>query len=102
MEGLRARMGQITKSNLAMSTKLLLALIDFTESKIDQAENEEDLHLWVVFLTYMVISYTISLRGPEGFLLDLKGLNNYWDTSDKNFIITLLGRIKGERYDLTH
>ena len=40
----------------------------------------------------------VSLRGPEGFLLDLDGLNKFWEeNSAKNYIyICLRGQVKGE------
>ena len=102
MEGLKARMGQVCKPNLAMSIPLLKALIKNTEVKIEQSEDNEEQHMWLVFLNYVTISYTVSLRGPEGLLLDLNGLNRYWNTSNDYIIITLFGRIKGEKYDLLH
>ena len=30
---------------------------------------------WIVFLTYVTISYVLSLRGNKGLILDLNGLN---------------------------
>jgi hypothetical protein len=45
----------------------------------------------------------ISLRGTEGFLLDVDGLRRHRQphTSD-HVIVTLLGKIKGEHHDLAH
>ena len=59
--------------------------------------------MWIVFVTYTVLSYLISLRGNEGFLLDIDGLNENWKRNDNSyFIITLLGKIKGENIDRRH
>jgi len=103
MVGLRSRMGQIHKPNLAMSIPLLLELISRLQAKLDECIDIDETHLMSSILTYVVISYVISLRGPEGFLLDLKaGLNQFWDRSEEYVTIVLLGRLKGEQHDLQH
>ena len=49
------------------------------------------------------MSYTISLRGNDGFLLDLDGMNRHRERNDGTyFMITLLGKIKGEHTDIAH
>jgi len=95
-------MGEISKPNLALSIPLLLELINFIERKIQETDDLPDKHRWLVFLTYTSVSYVVSLRGPEGFLLDLSGLNQYWNHSKDYTVIALLGRIKGEHHDLSH
>ena len=56
-----------------------------------------------MFLTYAVVCYVVSLRGVEGFLLDLAGLVRYWNEEGKDQVITaLLGKIKGESNDAAH
>ena len=102
MEGLRARMGQVVKPNLALSIPLLLRVIRKAEEFMNISEDEEEEHLWLVFTVYVVVSYVISLRGPEGFLLDLSSLNKHWNHSSSYTVIGLLGRLKGERNDLCH
>ena len=67
-----------------------------------EALTSRDKHKWIVFPTYVVVYYTISLRGTEGFLLDLAGLNKYWREDRDHLIITLLGKVKGETADLAH
>jgi len=51
---------------------------------------------------FVVLSYVVSLRGPEGFLLDLKDLNQYWKRSTEYVTIALFRRLKGEHHDLQH
>ena len=56
-----------------------------------------------MFSTYAVVCYVVSLRGVEGFLLDLAGLVRYWNEEEKDqVIIALLGKIKGESNDAAH
>jgi hypothetical protein len=55
--------------------------------------------------TYSVITYLVSLRGSESFLLDLGGLrlHKIKDKQRKDFfLIPLLGKVKGEHHDRCH
>jgi hypothetical protein len=52
---------------------------------------------------YLVVCYPISLRGCEGFLLDLVGLNRKFDVGGAHSVVlALLGKIKGESGDRAH
>jgi len=86
-----------------LSTNLIIELLTKTEERISEAEDDEVKHDWMVFSTCITISYVISLRGPEGFLLDSDGLNRHWDRMEERyFVIALLGKVKGEHHDLAH
>ena len=96
-------MGVIWKPNLALSIPLLLAVLAEIEVRILNAVGDEDYNLWVVFSTYAVVSYVLSLRGNEGVLLDLQGINEKWKSNDGTYIlIALLGKMKGETLDKSH
>ena len=57
----------------------------------------------MVFHTYAMVCYVMSLRGCEGLLLDLSGLNRKWGVGgDQYVVIALLGKIKGEMGDRSH
>ena len=71
-------MRQIWKPNRALSAPLLLKLLEKAEEMIKWAFAEKYSHMWVVFPTYAVVCYVISLRGVKGLLLDLTGLNRHW------------------------
>ena len=100
--GLKCRMGQLWKPNRALSLPLLLSLLEKVEERIKGAFNDKDSHRWVVFSTYVVVCYVISLRGVEGLLLDLTGLNRHWRSDQEHVIIALLGKVKGESADSAH
>ena len=89
-KGLKARMGQLWKPNRALSTILLLELLKKVEGQIAEAVMGRDRHRWIIFSAYVTVCYTISLRGTEGFLLDLAGLNKYWKEDRDHIIIALL------------
>ena len=101
--GCKNRMGQNTKQNKAFSTDLILAIIEEANSRIKAADSIEEQLRWMAFTCYSAISYVISLRGNEGFLLDLDGLNRHNSESLKDhFIIALLGKMKGEANGEAH
>ena len=102
MEGLKKRMGQDWRPNIGLSTALIVQILQRAESEVDNADTPQDAHLWIVFITYVTISYVVSLRGPEGLLLDLKGLISHWRETGDYVVIALLGRVKGESHDLPH
>ena len=101
--GCQKRMGVVWKPNNALSTRLLLKLLEDVEQQIQESADEKSINLWVVFSAYATVSYTISLRGNEGLLLDLDGLISNWEKGDDTFfIVALLGKIKGELVDRQH
>ena len=103
VEGARHRMGQDWRPNKAIPVELLLLLLEASELRIQEAVSRRDENRWIVFHAFAVVCYTVSLRGCEGFLLDLAGLNRKFTAGgDKYVIITLLGQIKGESGDRAH
>ena len=66
-----------------MSIPLLLETTKAIEGRIKEANiplvSPRELNRWIVFHTFGVVTYVVSLRGPEGFLIDLKGLHDSWD-----------------------
>jgi hypothetical protein len=52
-----------------------------------------------------VVTYLVSLRGSEGFLLDLGGLQIHKMDQKQDqsyFLIPLMGEVKGEHHDRCH
>jgi hypothetical protein len=56
-----------------MSIPLLLATTQAIEERIQSAPTSRELNRWTVLHTFVVVTYVVSLRGPEGFLIDLEG-----------------------------
>jgi len=102
LKGCKRRKGQDWKPNQAFGVLLFLELLNCIEQRIEEASTPETLNLWTVTHTYIIISYVVSLRGPEGFLLDIEGLRYYWKEQgvDDDFgdyiYICLRGQVKGE------
>ena len=55
-------MGVIWKPNLALTIPLFLAVLAELEIKILDAVGEDDHNIWVIFFTYAVVGYILSLR----------------------------------------
>ena len=77
--------------------------------RIEHATDEAESHLWTSVGAYSVLCFCASLRGNEGFLLDLHGLRLYLEEGrapqcqKPHVVAPLLGRFKneiGERFHL--
>jgi hypothetical protein len=96
-------MGQEWHPNQAMGIPLFLATLQGIEEQIQGSPTSRELNWWIVLHTFMLVRYTLSLRGLEGFLLDLEGLNCHWRAEvEDHFIIALRGKIKGEHNTRCH
>jgi hypothetical protein len=105
IKGLKHRMGQDWRPNMAFSMKLICVYLHEIEARILGAASFNELNRWVTLGTYSVITYLISLRGSEGFLLDLGGLWKHKVEESKQlsyFLIPLMGKVKGELHDRCH
>ena len=107
MRGMKTRMGEIVKQDLALTIDILYRLIELCRERIRE-QRGVDQALTISVATYLIICFMASLRGNEGFMVDLVGLKAYIDegkTGDdlEHVVIPLLGRFKnepGERYHL--
>ena len=68
--------GQLWKPNKALGTKLLLNVLEKCEVRIKESITKSKKHRWVVLSSHSVVSYVVSLKGAEEFLLDLGALIN--------------------------
>jgi hypothetical protein len=107
LEGCQHRMGQIWKPNQALSNDLLLAVLLQIEERIECSETGRGENRWTTLHTLVVTTYVLSLRGPEGFLLDLGGLRCFrqgihMEREKEYLIVTLRGEIKGEHNQREH
>lgn len=105
--GCRGRMGQLVIQDKAISVSLLLAVLKVVDGRVRDAEDAADKTWWVSVGAYLTVGFCCSLRGPEGFMLDLRGLRTYLvegrDDADGSFVVVpLLGRFKGEEHFRQH
>ena len=97
-EGMANRMGKVY-----LTHKLIMRFFHVIENRIRDAKDQKSKHDLIIISTYCAVSYVLPLRGDEGFLLDVKELRNNWlNHPDKYLVITLLGKLKGEKNDNVH
>jgi hypothetical protein len=97
--------GQDWRPNKALSTELILSYLRQIQLKVVEAETLREENCWLVLAVYSVITYVVSLRGLEGFLLDLGGLRLHTINDNKRskyFLILLMGKVKGECHHRCH
>ena len=103
MIGLHNRMGEVSKQNKALSMAQMLKLMSLGEGRYTLAEGSEEQNQWSCFLTYSVISYVLSLRGGEGFMIDMESTYRLKERNDGTYqTVGLMGRVKGEVHDRCH
>ena len=87
-----------------LNRKSLIEVLSKIENSIRSGEGLGYVFVWVIFVNYVVITYVLSLRGPESLLLDLDGIVKYFDRMDqrKILIMNLYGKIKEEDQDRFH
>jgi hypothetical protein len=105
MAGCQKRMGQDWRPNRAISNQVLTVLLDRIESKILMSrDNVRERDRLIMAGSYFCFCYVLSLRSPEGLLVDLKGLIefNRHDSNQSFVIIPLLGQVKGENHTRQH
>ena len=72
-----------------LNRKLLIEALSKIENRIRSGEGLGDVFVWVIFGNYVVITYVLSLRGPEALLLDLGGLVRYFDRTEQRKCLKL-------------
>ena len=103
--GCKARMGSVVKKNLALGIKLILKVLDKIDEKMafeDENNNSTERDRWVIAGAYIAISFVLSLRGNEGFMMDIKELMKNQSLEKGLVWIILSGIIKGESTPMLH
>jgi hypothetical protein len=78
-------------------------MLESIELKVQDSLTLPERNQWLTFHTFVVVCYTLPLRGCEGFLLDLAGLNRQFAAGgSRDVVAALLGKIKGESDDRAH
>jgi hypothetical protein len=78
-------------------------VLEIADLKVQEATSLREKDRWISFHTYVVICYVLSLRRCEGFLCDLAGLHQKFETGGSPYVVIALpGKIKGESGDRAH
>ena len=100
--GCRRRMGQDWQPNRAVSNPLMLSILHLVESKIRSSTHEPDRFTFVMAGAYFCFCYVVSLRSPEGLMVDVPGILEFGEKHLDHVIIPLLGQVKGEDHSRQH
>lgn len=102
MLGCSRRMGQDWRPNQAIGIQIMNQLLGRVEERARESPLPEDRFKWVMAGGYFCICFVLSLRSPEGLMMDLEGLLQFFDPSSDDVIVPLLGRFKGEHHAKQH
>jgi hypothetical protein len=73
----------------------MVRVLKEADYRVEGAVSPEEQNRWIVFHTYAMTCYAVSLRGNEGLLIDLSGLNRKWSVGGNDYVvIALLGKIR--------
>ena len=89
-------MGQDWRPNRALSNPLVLKLLKLAERRIKISTRPKDSLKYAMAGAYFCFCYVVSLRSPEGLMVDIPGLLQYGEASEEHVVIPLLGQVKGE------
>ena len=95
-------MGQVYKPNLALSTSLIASLLKKLLLDVDRTNLEKEKFDLIIFGSYLVVSYVLSLRGSEGLMLNLTTIKKELDKPRDFCLIALKGKVKGESAERDH
>jgi hypothetical protein len=105
--GCKKRMGQDVRPQLGLSIDVMMEFMNRMEMRWQSTVDTLAQDLVGAVGAYSVLSYVASLRGNEGFLLDLFGLRQHirkgkYDVDEPHVVAPLLGRLKGEDGERYH
>jgi len=95
-------MGQDWRSDLGISADLIAALLAQVERLACDSDpfSRDD---WLLAGAYFCLCYIVSLRGPEGLLLDVGRLKELNSPRKQGMLyLPLLGKVKGENHSRHH
>ena len=80
-----------------------MLVIHKAEQQIVEADLPEDEHRWIVWVSYIVLTYVVALRGSEGLMMELRGLKNQMEVGRQDHCtIALFGKLKGQEQYREH
>jgi hypothetical protein len=105
--GLHKRMGDVVRSDLAVTSEIIKALLEVLNEEWEDAISTGARAKIVEMAFVLVAGYSCGLRGEEIVKIDLAGLLKYLevgklDTEHPHGIVPLIGRIKGETGERYH
>ena len=95
-QGCRTCMQANMRPNLGVSTRLWVKLLEFCLKKAQSASSEDwECAKWIMAGSYFAIGYVLGLRGPEGFMLEIKSMTKNQELHGGLVWYPLVGNLKG-------
>ena len=107
-QGCLARMGKDVRSDMALDPEILHLILSNLNNEWNNSGTSSERKRWISLVgCYLLITFTCSLRGNEGFMMDLYGLISHIkdgrsDVVTPHVVIPLLGRFKNEVGERLH
>ena len=96
-QGCSNRMGADIRKNVGLSSVIWSKFLSRVSYKIKLSETDQEAAKWTMGGAYFCISYVCSLRGEEGFLLDIKKLRENRSKAGGLIWLPLIGTVKGDK-----
>ena len=107
-KGCLSRMGKEVRSDMALDPDILHCIMSNLNNEWISEGTSETRKRWISIVgCYLMVCYACSLRGNEGFMIDLFGLISHIrdgrnDSETPHIVIPLLGRFKNETGERMH
>ena len=96
-QGCSNRMGADIRKNVGPSSVIWSRFLSRVSYKIKRSESDQEAAKWTMGGAYFCFSYVCSLRGEEGFLLDIKKLREHGSKAGGLIWLPLVGTVKGDK-----
>ena len=90
-QGVSNRMGADVRKNVGLCSEIWSRFLDRVSYKIKKSDTEQEAAKWTMGGAYFCFSYVCSLRGEEGFLLDIKKLREHGSKAGGLIWLPLVG-----------
>ena len=87
----------IIRKNVTENTETYVKFLKRIQLQILASTNDKDTARWIIGGFYFCASYVSSLRGEEGFLLDISELREHSYRDDGLVWLPLVGTVKGDK-----
>ena len=107
-QGCLARMGKDVRSDMALDPDILHLILFNLDNEWNNNGTSSERKRWISLVgCYLIVTFACSLRGNEGFMIDLFGLISHIkdgrsNTANPHVVIPLLGRFKNEVGERLH
>jgi hypothetical protein len=101
-QGVRSRMGQDIRKNLALDFALWHRVLDHCQDQARLTVRFEDGAGWIIVGAFFAFALVLSLRGPDGFMFEINLLNTHKARHKELVWLPIIGKLKGDDHSKTH